>query len=381
MSKLALSGTPIKLGTVTPSVGSRRLRNWLNAAVGGSPNVWLGMDSLAEWKAFAGANGYAEKLRATLQSTFGNRGNGWFGVHRNQSIPNANEWTIGANWVKGLLSPNPGTPQDTGPFPDDVVTHAGTTSVLAADLITVAEPQPPFDSYEIFYNDNAGAAGTWAYRADGGAWVNGPAQVGDNALKKLTVAGTFATSLDIRPSNAAGSTPTKTSICGVRFLNSGTGARVDNVCHSGETMQTLIREGIGRSLSSWLPLFDTPDLIVVDSGNDAVSGNDPVTFGQNFLRYLTRLPSTCAIILVTPPPFDPVANPTRPYVVQSAFRDQYYKVAAAVGAEVIDIYNAWGESYTTAQGLGFTSIGDGLHPLDLGHQDIHDRVARRLGLL
>jgi len=378
---LSINGTRLQFG---PRSVDERMSHWFGLPANAARDVLIGIDSVTEWNNFIGVNGVGELLRNTMNAEWGSRGHGFLGVHRNQAIPNANEWVTGASWV-GFTKQDL---NDDGLWPGtEGLQHPGSTSTAATNLLTLNEIPETTTRFEHVWQDMSGVAGAWAYRIDGGSWVDNPAtRTNNNAMKRELIASSISTSLDIRPCNAAGTTATLAGYDGVILLNNNTeGTLYHLVSKSGALAQQMARSSRGSPLSLF-SLVDTLDLAIIESGNDATTtktvgdeGN-PYLFGLNLMRICAAVPSTASIVLMTIPPLDDATFPDRPISLQEDWVDETFKVARAVGAPVVDIFTAWGGSYTAAVNLGFTSVGDGLHATQAGHDDMHTRLCATLGI-
>jgi len=376
MPALSIAGTRLPFGPRSPD---ERMSHWRGLSPTGARTVAVGIDSVSEYNDFGGVSSYSNLLRDRLNDEYGSRGYGWMPCHRNQAIPSTDEWTVGANWTSVSVR----DVNDDAPFATDGRQHAGSTSTSAANLLTLSLAQIPgtVTRFEIVWQDLAGTAGPWAYRIDGGAWVDNPAtRVGDGTMKRLLVSSAITSTLDIRPCNAAGTTATACIIDAVSLLNANsTGSLMHLFAMAGRSMSQLTRGSLGSTLS-FFSVMDTPDLVILESGNDATT---TITTGQeghvgifveNTLRCIAAIPTSASLVILTIPPIDHVTYPQRSLAMQTEWAETMHVIGASVGAPVIDIFQEWGGSYAAAEALGFQSVGGSAHSTQAGQQDIYERI-------
>jgi hypothetical protein len=381
MPALAIGGTALGFGP--PTVASR-MAHWFSLAENAARNVYIGIDSVTEWPDYGGVEGVGSLLRTAMNDIWGSRGYGWMGTHRNVAIPGTTEWTVGSNWT-GYTKQDL---NDDGLWPSvEGRTHAGSTTVSAANLLTLNTIPQTTTRFEIVWQDMSTAVGPFAYRIDGGAWVDNPAtRTGSNTMKRELINSAAATSIDFRPSNAAGTVATACGIVGVSLLNANsTGVLFHNFGMSGKSASQMTRGSRGDPLS-FFSVMDTPDLVILESGNDctttATTGEEGYVdiWARNMLEIVAAIPDTASIVLTTIPPLDHDAYPTRSHAMQQSWRDMTLRLGKTIGAPVSDVFTGQGGIYSAALASGFQTWGDGAHEAQPGHNDMLARLERILGM-
>lgn len=306
------------------------------------------------------------------------------------SAPVAAAWEMTNTGNAWDVCPN-GQSLTNGPLLQDGVT---TNSNPSAQLKYTIPPElSAAAGFAIYWVDRSGE-GNWRYRIDGGSWIqHNQTRAGTNRLCKFYVPTAATKTIEIIANNGVGACQATISGIEVYRLDPRTndGVIVHNMGRNSwwGFVQTATTGGADR-----LSLYDNVLLgtnAVSNDATDLVFGytNDfrltsPATYQTAAETVLARfMPQgvSCWILNM----FEQGGNATTGYTYQD-FRNAGKAAAAAHGAGIIDIDDAWVKDYGAGgydhyAALGLINPGtfnggpgDGLHESDTGHADIARRV-------
>ena len=286
------------------------------------------------------------------------------------------EWKAVGTWT--LTSPS--DPFDVCPFGEGLRSNGGPSATL-----TWTTPGPvTVAGFDLYWFNMAGA-GNWQYRVDNGPWVNMNQALSptDNKLHKFYVGQRVQTSVDIRAYN--GSAPCHAPIGGIGIYsvdpNTQRGLIVHNLGAGAGFLSDLVRSSSGDPLawfdavvSNPVSLAIQPDLMIAMFSNDVIQ-NNVNWWKTNLMTLVNRVRKYSDVLLMNPYERDGYST-----TVQAQYRSATRDVANDRRCALLDLYAA----YAAAGATGWSAANrvglmlDGLHPSQIGHDDIAGRVWRLL---
>lgn len=300
--------------------------------------------------------GWVQKFRQSMDPTWSNRGNGFFGMFRV-------EWTTAGSWTKSTNS----DAWDKAPW-GEAYTASGSSAVKT--WTKSSEVTGTINRFELFVVDGASSA-NFSYRIDGGAWTNvSNTWNQNNSLDTITINSPVTSTVEVRAANAAG-TSVNVYLVGISVYFQAGGLVVHNLGKRSDTIITFTRSTTG-DWGAWLDLVQ-PDLVIIEDSNHGVYINNPTEFAVDLNQLVDRVQAYADVVFFVVPE----QNNGRDVTMQSNYRQRMRDVAYQRNATVFDLSFAWG-NYATASGNGLWYPPVGVHPSDTGHTDISTRIQRLL---
>ena len=364
------------------TVPPRALERWSCARSAVLNVVCIG-DSITEGThggcdyAHGGSGSWVERLATAMSRAIGPTvGYGFRGLWLGLDANSDHEWSAVGTWTRTL----PSQVYDVCPFGDGFRSSGGAGAVL-----TWTKPAGVTVSGFDLYWFNMAGAGNWQYSVDSGAWIKmgQPLALHDNKLHKFYVPLPVRANVRIRAYNGAAACVAPIGGIGVYSQDprSSTGVVVHNLGRDENFLGTFVRAGAGDPMA-WLdkvvanpaaPISQT-SLVIMMFSNDVIFGS-PATWQANLLNLVNRVRPYADVLLMSP-----FEQGGRDPVMQATFRATTESVAATQQCGHLDLYDAWSAAgdtgYAAANADGL--MLDGLHPSQLGHNDIAARVWRLL---
>lgn len=347
------SSVSMPLWTAARSAVAAGTRNAKILCIGDSITVGYGAGGFVH----AGAEplAYPAQLAGLLAAYNGSRQSA-FGDHAGTSSASLvgfdSRLSIGAGWEPYSLTPSIGA---------SMLRNITNTT----DAVNFT-PSIPVDTFEIYTAGGSDGDGT-SIAFDGGAPVTTAFGVVSGAYTKTTVS---AGSLGSHTVNLK------------RVVAGGGGAFVDGiVAYNSAVKEVSVYNGgwSGSASVHWndatapyrpLSALATiaPDLTIICLGrNDCLADIPPAVFAANMQAIITAAKAVGDVLLVTPPPCDPITLPAASLADQEAIVDAIRALGATNGCNVVDVSARW-QSYAVSQPLGRYS--DTVHPSAVGYLDI-----------
>jgi lysophospholipase L1-like esterase len=316
--------------------------------------------------------GWVDLLRASLQTTYGDGGDGYWTSSLSSVFQTANSIPAGAQSAyaaKGNLVSTSGTWQaggsDYGPGAYYIFTSAsGATATWTVRGTTVS----------IYNLDAGGNHANWSYSIDGGTAVNvTDGGAGAQNVRKTTISGLSAGTHTVTLTYA-GTGSNYLSVCGVSGENAS-GVVVNNLARYGSRAGNF--GNVDQSLAApWMAGPSYPaDLVLLTHGpNDAVNSDSGDTWAKNTRRIMgtVREGYPGADLMIVLPHVGKYDTSTYLY------QDYAYRargLAEAFGAALVDFWTLGRNSWAYWNGLNYWGDSsnpgatgtDNVHPSDAGH--------------